>query len=106
MTMAKANINAGICGFSTTVIAEAEGMRKCAVKIASDCQHIQNLAEQLTEVDPMQEISFRRGTPKTMELAAEYCAHAACPVPAGIIKTIEVACNLALPADAEIKINK
>ncbi|MHB1443957.1 MAG: DUF6951 family protein [Candidatus Humimicrobiaceae bacterium] len=33
------------------------------------------------------------------ETCRKYCKHAACPVPSGIIKAIEVACRLALPKD-------
>ncbi|RLC56062.1 MAG: hypothetical protein DRI80_16795 [Chloroflexota bacterium] len=103
--MAKAEITAGICGFSTTVVARMEGSR-CVLAIESDCDAIRRLAEELTEVEPFQEISFRRGMPRTLELGAEYCHHAACPVPVGIIKVIEVAAGLALPADVAIKLSK
>lgn len=41
-----------------------------------------------------------------MRLAAKHLRHAACPVPAGIIKAVEVAAGLALPADATIKISE
>jgi len=56
--MAKAEITAGICGFSTTVVARMEGSR-CVLAIESDCDAIRRLAEELTEVEPFQEISSR-----------------------------------------------
>lgn len=103
--MAKAEINAGICGFTTTVETTLEG-KVCKVAIQSNCAAIQRLAQELTEVNPFQEISFRRQMPKTMEMGTKYCTHAACPVPVGIIKAIEVESKLALPADVSIKVSR
>jgi hypothetical protein len=39
-------------------------------------------------------------------MGTKYCSHAACPVPVGIIKAIEVEAHLALPADVTIKLSK
>jgi hypothetical protein len=103
--LAKAEILAGICGFNTTVRTRQEGA-KCKVNIESECQAIQRLAAELTEVEPFREISFRGKGPLTLELAARYCPHAACPVPVGIIKAIEIESGLALPADPTIQLSK
>ena len=99
--MAKAEIHAGICGFNTTVRTTMDG-DVCQVHIESECKAIQKLAEHLTEVDPLGEISSRRRMPKTLDAGHQYCTHAACPVPVGIIKAIEVEAHLALPADAKV----
>jgi hypothetical protein len=103
--MAQAEISAGICGFVTIVEARMEG-EKCALRITSGCKAIQRLAAELHEVDPLQEFTLRGAGPDTLRLAAQYCAHAACPVPVGIIKAIEVAAGLALPADVTIKLTR
>jgi hypothetical protein len=103
--MAKAEIHAGICGFNTTVRTTMDG-EVCKVSIESECKAIQKLAEHLTEVDPLGEISSRRRMPKTLDAGHQYCTHAACPVPVGIIKAIEVEAHLALPADATIKLSQ
>ncbi len=103
--MAKAEIFAGICGFSTTVQATREG-EVCRLSIASQCDAIQRMAADLTEVEPFREISFRRNMPQTMEAALRYCKHAACPVPVGIIKAVEVEAGLALPADVTIRVER
>jgi hypothetical protein len=96
---------AGICGFNTTVRTRTEGAR-CKVNIESECKAIQRLAAELTEVEPFREISFRGKGPLTLALAAQYCQHAACPVPVGIIKAIEIESGLALPADPTIELSK
>jgi hypothetical protein len=67
---------------------------------------VKRLAEQLTEVDPYREISYRGEGPVTLRLAAKHLMHPACPVPSGILKAIEVESGLALPKDASIKPKK
>ncbi len=104
--MAKAEIVSGICGFTTRVEAHQNGSRQVTLKIDSDCKSIQRLGAALTEVDPFREFTFRGEGPLTLQLAAKYCSHAACPVASGIIKAIEVEAGLALPADVSIKISK
>ncbi len=103
--MAKAEVHAGVCGFTTIVETTLDG-DVCKVSIQSECTAIQRLGQALTEVNPYQEISYRRKTPLTLEMAAKFCNHTACPVPVGIIKAVEVESNLALPADVSIKISR
>jgi len=103
--VAKAEIFAGVCGFSTVVETTADG-RTCHIAISSECDAIQRLGQELTQVNPFQEISFRRAMPQTLQMGAKFCTHAACPVPVGIIKAVEVESGLALPRDVSIKISK
>jgi hypothetical protein len=103
--MSKAEVFAGICGFHTIIEAVSEE-DKVKLTMQSDCAAIQRLAAQLTEVDPFQEITFRRGGPLTLQMGMKYCSHTACPVPVGIIKAIEVEAGLALPADVTIKVSR
>jgi len=78
----------------------------CTIRIKSECAAIQRMSEELTEVNPFQEISFKRSLPRTYEMGVRFCTHAACPVPSGIIKAVEVEAGLALPTDVTIKIFK
>ena len=103
--MTKAEIAAGICGFTTVVKARMEGSA-CILSIESECEAIQRMASELTRVDPFREFTFRGVGPLTLQTAARDCKHAACPVPVGIIKAVEVEAGLALPADVTIKLSK
>jgi hypothetical protein len=103
--MAKAEISSGVCGHITKVEAIMEG-KICKLNITSSCKAIQQLAQELPEVNPMLEISARRATPQTLQMGLKHCYHAACPVPVGIIKAVEVAGGLALPKDVIIKVTK
>ncbi|MCB9444429.1 MAG: hypothetical protein H6669_09350 [Ardenticatenaceae bacterium] len=103
--MAKAEIYSGACGYTTTVNTTMNG-KMCQIGIESDCTAIQKLAAELTEVEPYKEISSRRQLPKTLEMGIKHCTHAACPVPVGIIKAVEIESGLNLPVDVSIKLSK
>ena len=104
--MAKAEIHPGNCGYITTVEAWLDGAGHVTLSVHSQCKAIQRLAENLTRVDPHQEVSFRGEMPSVLTMGTKYCSHAACPVPVGIIKAIEVAAGLALPGEVTIKVTK
>ncbi len=104
--MAKAQIHSGVCGFTTHVEAHKNEADQITLSIQSDCKAIQRLAGALTEVDPYREFTFRGAGPLTLQMAAKYCSHAACPVASGIIKAVEVEAGLALPADVTIRISQ
>jgi len=103
--MAKAEIFAGNCGYTTQVEATIEG-DKCNIHIQSECKAMVRMAEELTQVEPFQEISFKRSMPQVYEMGIKHCTHAACPVPSGIIKAVEIEAGLALPTDVTIKLEK
>ena len=104
--MAVVVVNPGVCGLSTTIRAESEDMQNAVVAIETDCQHIKALGSEIKEVDSFAECFGKLGSGEVYKAAAKHCKHAACPVPAAIIKGIEVACGLALPKDVEFKITK
>jgi hypothetical protein len=99
--MAYAEIDSGICGFSTTVRTTGDG-RMVQLKFESTCEYVQSLAKELTEVDAFREISYRGEGPLILALAAQHLVHPACPVPCGILKAVEVEAELAAPKDAHI----
>lgn len=103
--MAKAEIYPGNCGFTTQVDTKMNGST-CSIHIKSECAAIRRMAEELTEVNPFKEISFRRGMPLIHEMGVKHCTHAACPVPVGITKAVEIEAGLALPTDVSIKLTK
>ena len=103
--MATAKIFAGNCGFNTKVEATMDG-KVCKVNITSECTAIQKMAVELTEVNLYQEISFKRAMPTIHAAGHKFCTHAACPVPVGIIKAVEVEAKLALPTDVSIILAK
>jgi hypothetical protein len=103
--MAKAEVMAGNCGFTTQIDAKMNGTT-CELHISSECKAIERMAAEITEVNPYKEISFKRAMPIIHEAGVKHCTHAACPVPVSIIKAVEVEAGLALPTDVVIKLSK
>ena len=68
--------------------------------------YVRTVAADLDEVDALRQIGLRGGLPDVLETAYRHCAHAACPVPAGLIKAVEVAAGLALPRDVAMRITR
>jgi hypothetical protein len=75
----KAEIDAGICGFQTTVRAEAESMRKVRLDIESDCPQIRKAAEQLPEMDMLEELKSGLGHGHVYGVLSGCVRHVTCP---------------------------
>ena len=104
--MAKSEIFAGTCGFNTTALATKNEDGSIHLAIESQCSAIIRMAAELNDVDAMQHLSARRQVPPILQSGLKFCTHAACPVPVGIIKAVEVEAGLNLPVDVSIKISK
>lgn len=101
--MAKAEIHPGPCGFTTTVEAVING-RKCNITVDSQCAAVMKLGQELAEVDPYRIIGNKPQVSEVLQKGIEHCLHAACPVPVGIIKAVEVEAKLAVADDVSIKL--
>jgi hypothetical protein len=98
--------NAGVCGHTATIRAVKTAGHVVRLSLESDCAHVQKIAPEPLEVDALRQIGLRGGLPPLLEAAYACCAHAACPVPSALVKAVEVAAGLALPADVTMKISK
>jgi len=103
--VAQAEVIAGICGMQTHIETQllVDG-QTVSVRVESPCAGVMKLVEQLGDVNAFQEITYRREGPRVLQLAPQCLPHPACPVPAALIKAVEVAAGLALPRDATITI--
>ena len=106
--MTRTTINAGICGFRTTITARSGDMQMIALKIESECVKISELAEALKiPIDAYREISdgFDGVVLKAAHEHLRGCC-AGCAVPSGIFKTVQVAGGVALPAPITMVIER
>jgi hypothetical protein len=99
-------VDAGACGMKTVIRARSGDMQKAEVSIESACPSIQKIAAEISEIDAMAEVFGKIGETSVYEVSRRYCKHAACPVPAAVIKAVEAACGLALPSGVSIDIEK
>jgi len=106
--MIRTEIQAGICGFQTTVRAKSDDSQNVSLGIVSTCDKITALAGALAgPIDAYQEIGD--GFDGVVLMAARNhlkgCC-AGCIVPSGIFKTVQVAGSVALPAPLSITIER
>lgn len=101
----KAVVHAGVCGFTTTVIADSDDMQNVSFEIESNCENIQRLANDFPQVDGYSEIGagFDGVIHGAVRETLKGCC-SGCVVPCGIFKAMQVAAGLALPATATIDI--
>lgn len=106
---AHANVQAGICGFRTSVVATAERSRLVSFAVESDCETVTALATALAEhgvFDAFDEIDPRTDgslLPVVRENLKGCCA--GCAVPVGLFKAMQVAAGLGLPKSIEIELS-
>lgn len=102
--MARVTVDAGICGFLTTITTLSEDQQQVRISYETDCPHAAKAREELTEVDAFQEL-FRKPHDTTVyRLLSAHLPHASCPLYSGFLKAIEAAAGLALPKDAILTI--
>lgn len=107
--VARADIQAGICGFHTSVLATAERSRVVSFTVETDCETVAALAAALSEhgtFDAFDEIDPRTdGSLMPLVRANLHGCCAGCAVPVGLFKAMQVAAGLALPKDIEIALS-
>jgi len=104
--MAKVKVDAGICGFTTEIIAEATEASSVNIRYESTCPHVVKARADLQSVEPYSEIFRKPHETRVYQALSPHLPHVACPLCSGFLKAIEVAAGLALPKDAHIQIEK
>lgn len=108
--IANVEISAGVCGFKTTARVESSDDQQVVFRIESDCEKINTLAARLAAagfLDAYEEISSRDKS-RLLSLAQQGLSGccAACAVPIGLFKAMQVAAGLALPREVVIRLEK
>jgi hypothetical protein len=105
--MVVTDIQAGICGFRTTVHARSDDMQNVTLELESTCEKISALAAKLGPIDAYQEIGdgFDGVVLTAARNMLKGCC-AGCAVPSGIFKTVQVAGGVALPAPISITMER
>ena len=107
---ARADIDAGVCGFRTTCSASSDDDQHVRLRIKSGCEKIRAFAEALRgqgAVDAFEEISpAGKGIVLSTARAKLTGCCSGCVVPVGIFKAMQVAAGLALPKDISIGLAK
>ena len=95
-------VQAGQCAQETTIAARKVAPTKVAFEITSTCEHIQALADELGDVDVASEVTRPLAQTRIYTLATRHVCRNSCVAPAAILKAMEAAAGLFLPADCRI----
>jgi hypothetical protein len=105
LKMTKVVVHPGVCGFSTTVIAEKGREKKIHLSLETDCEMVRKMAEELSVLDMMAVFTRFLDNP-VYRSASRHLKHVTCPVPGGILKAMEVEAGFAVPKDVSITFMK
>jgi hypothetical protein len=103
--MTKVTVNPGICGFSVIIKVEKVENNKVHVFLESECEMVMDMCTDISSLKLKAALTDYLSNP-VYRSAAEHIKHVACPIPAGILKAIEVEIGGALPRDASIVFEK
>ena len=81
-------------------------MREVKLQIESECPQIRRAAEQLPQMDMLEELRAGLGHGHVYTTLSGCVKHVTCPVGSGILKAAEASAGLALPKDVSIKLTK
>ena len=107
----RTHINPGICNFDTVVTAETEDNQNVTFEFVSECETIKEFGKQIGEISPVDAVKTLGPEENPILsrarklLQTKGCCDA-CVVPAGTVKTMQVAANLALPKDVSLTITR
>jgi hypothetical protein len=99
--MTRVVVDSGICGFSTTVTVKKDIDKKVSIILETECEAVAKMRKDIRTLDAMALFSGFLNNPVSRS-AAQNLKHAACPVPSGILKAVEVEAGLCLPRNAAI----
>jgi len=107
---AKAQVDAGVCGFKAVIHAASVDGQFVTFNITTDCDKNKAVADALRALGPID--AFQEISPQgegavmgTVRSHLKGCC-AACAIPVGIFKSMQVAAGLALPKNIAIKVSK
>lgn len=103
--MTRVEVFAGVCGHSAVIEAVKLDATHVQVTLHSACEQITAMNPDLARLQwkGKGHVVFKRMTESVVyESAARHIRHTACPIPAAILKAIEVEVGLALAKDVTI----
>jgi hypothetical protein len=103
--MAKVVVHSGACGFTSVVRAEKAPDRTVDIAVESGCAMVQKMAAEITRLGRRDALTGILHNPVYLA-AGKHLKHAACPVPAAVLKALEVEAGLNVAKDATIVFEK
>ena len=103
--MTRVTVQPGICGFSILVSVERDKDRNLHLSLDTECEMVKKMAEDISFLEFRAPFATILHNP-VYRSASKNLKHAACPVPSGILKAIEVELGVCLPRPVSITFEK
>lgn len=103
--MTKVVVASGACGFTAVVRAGKGAERTFEISVESGCAMVRQMAAEITRLGRRDALTGILQNPVYLA-AGRHLKHAACPVPAAVLKALEVEAGLNVPKDATIVFEK
>ncbi len=94
-------VHSGACGFTVTITAKKGQAGKIVLSLDTDCEMVKKMLADIAVLDRFAPLAGFTTNP-VHQAAAKHLKHAACAVPSGILKAIEVEAGLNVAKDATI----
>ena len=101
--MPELTVDAGICGFVTTIRASSTDQQTVTIEYDTTCPHAVKARGELGSVDAYAELFRKPHETAVYAALAKHLPHVTCPLYSGFLKAIEAAAGLALPKDVSMK---
>ena len=99
--MTKLVVNSGACGFVAVIRAAKGPGRTVDISVESGCPMVQKMAAEIASLGRRDALTGLLTNPVYLA-AGRHLKHAACPVPAAVLKALEVEAGLNVKKDATI----
>ena len=103
--MTKVVVKAGACGFTSVIRADKGRERSVDIAVESGCAMVQKMATEIARLGRRDALTAILENP-VYRAAGRHLKHAACPVPAAVLKALEVEAGLNVKKDATITFSK
>ena len=103
--MTRVVVASGACGFTAVIRAEKSPERTVDISVVSGCAMVQKMAAEIARLSRRDALTAILHNPVYLA-AGRHLKHAACPVPAAVLKALEVEAGLNVPKDATITFEK
>ncbi len=99
--MTKLIVRSGACGYPVTVKVEKGKDGKFFLSLDTECEMVKKMLEDIASLDRFAPLAGFLNNP-VYQSAAKHIKHAACIVPSGILKALEVEAGMNVPKNAGI----
>ncbi len=103
--MTKVVVTSGACGFTSVIRAKKAPQRAIDISVESGCAMVRQMAAEITRLGRHDALVGILNNPVYLA-AGRNLKHAACPVPAAVLKALEVEAGLNVEKDATIVFEK